>query len=187
MWFTETPWPPILILAVIAAGFGAAFISTQRARLILPILVLAVLAIGIYVIEEQIVTERERVETSIHEVAAAFERQDMNGTLAYFSEQALLLRAIAANAVLGVQVQDDLRITDVSVELSNSESRAKSHFRANGSFSVMGFGDVGHQPTRWNVDWQKEGGEWRIVNVQRLDPINGEPFADIFESSQRAQ
>lgn len=185
MWFTETPWPPIMILAAIAAGFGAAFLSTQRAKHILPILLLGVLAIGVYVIEEQIVTERERVETSIHEVAAAFQRQDMTGTLAYFSEQALTLRLKAAGALLGVQVQDDLRITDVSVEMSNSESRARAHFRANGSFSVVPYGDVGHQPTRWNVDWQKEGGEWRIVNVERLDPINGEVM-DIFESSQRA-
>ena len=32
MWFIETPWPPIVIFSVIAAGFAAALVSTQRAR-----------------------------------------------------------------------------------------------------------------------------------------------------------
>ncbi len=187
MWFTETPWPPILVLAAIAAGFGAALISTQNVKHLLPILLLAALAVGVYVIEEQIVTERERVETSIYEVAAAFQQKDLGGTLRHFSEQSIRLRGMATGAVLGIDVQEDLRITDVSVTMSNSESRAQSHFRANGSFNVMGFGDVGHQPTRWNVDWQKEGGEWRIIEVERLDPITGEPFDDVFERSQRVR
>jgi hypothetical protein len=186
MWFTETPWPPIIALAALAIAFAGAFISTQRAKFVAPILLLAALAIIVYVVEQQIVTERERVEQSIYDVAAAFQRQDVEGTLTYFSAQALLLRLQAAGAVAGVQVQDDLRITDVSIEMKNSDSRARSHLRANGTFAVIGYGDVGHQPTRWNVDWQKEGGQWRIIYVERLDPITGEVMG-IFEEAVRAQ
>lgn len=185
MWFTETPWPPIIILAVLAIGFAAAFLSTQRARHVPPILLLGALAVIVYVVEQQVVTERERVEQSIHDVAAAFQRRDVDGTLRHFSEQAILLRGIAMTALAAVEVQDDLRITDVSIEMKNADSRAKAHFRANGSFAVIGYGDVGHQPTRWNVDWQKEGGQWRIITVERLDPITGESM-DIFAGSVRA-
>ena len=186
MWFTETPWPPIIGLAALAAGFAAAFISTQRARYIMPILLLAAVAIVVYVVEQQIVTERERVEQSITDVAAAFQRRDVDGTLAHFSEHAILLKGLVMTALAAVQVQDDLRITDVSIAMRNADSRASSHFRANGTFDVVGYGTVGHQPTRWNVDWQKEAGEWRIIKVERLDPVTGEPM-DPFEGSVRAQ
>jgi hypothetical protein len=186
MWFTETPWPPIIVLAAVAIAFAVAFISTQRTKFIAPILLLAALAIIVYVVEQQVVTERERVEQSIHDVATAFQSQDVEGTLEHFSEQALLLRAAVMGAVAAVQVQDDLRITDVSIEMKNADSRARAHLRANGTFEVVGYGDVGHQPTRWNVDWQKEGGQWRIIYVERLDPITGEVMG-IFEESVRAQ
>lgn len=186
MWFTETPWPPIIVLAIAAACCAAAFLATQRARYITPILFFAVLGVVVYVVERQIVTERERVEQSIYEVSAAFQRRDVNGTLSHFSEQAILLKGIVMTALAAVQVHDDLRITDVSIEMRNDDSRARSHFRANGSFDVIGYGDVGHQPTRWNVDWQKEAGEWRIIKVERLDPITGESM-DYFEGSARAQ
>jgi hypothetical protein len=36
------------------------------------------------------------------------------------------------------------------------------------------------------VDWQKEGGQWRIIYVERLDPITGEVMG-IFEEAVRAQ
>jgi hypothetical protein len=186
MWFTETPWPPIIGLAALATAFAAALISTQRTKFIAPILLLAAVAIIVYVVEQQVVTERERVEQSIHDVAAAFQKQDVDATLEHFSEQALLLRAAALWALTTVQVQDDLRITDVSIEMKNADSRARSHFRANGTFAVVGYGDVGHQPTRWNVDWQKEGGEWRIIYAERLDPITGEVMA-IDEESVRSR
>ena len=186
MWFTETPWPPIIALAALATGFAGAFISTQRTKFIVPILLLAALAVVVYVVEQQVVTERERVEQSIYDVTAAFQRQDVPATLGHFSEQALLLRGMAMGALATIRAQEDLRITDVSIEMTNADSRARAHFRANGTFDVTGYGPVGHQPTRWNVDWQKEGGQWRIIDVERLDPITGESM-NIFDESVRAQ
>ena len=199
MWFTETPWPPIFILAVIAACLAAAFSATQRSVYLAGILVLALLGGGIYFIEKQIVTEAERVEAAIYGVTDAFQDRDVERTVSYFSDNAALpddrlppflrfvarnvsLRTVVAGAVSTIQVEDDLRITDVSVETSNNDSLAKSHFRANGSFIVPGAGNVGHQPTRWEFRWRQEAGEWRIIDVQRLDPINGEPMG-VFERS----
>ena len=175
MWFTETAWPPIIGFAIVAACCLAAALSTQRTSLAWPIPVLIILSVATYIIEQRIVTEAERVEASVYGVVDAFQRQDVEGTVEYFSQNATLLRGIAHGAVRFVAVQDDLRITDVWVTTSNNDTRASSHFRANGSFIVAG-NDVGHQPTRWQVGWQKEGGEWRIISVERLDPIRGDPM-----------
>ena len=193
MWFTETPWPPIFILAIGAAVLAAVFAATQRSMYLAGIVVLGIIAGGVYFVEQRIVTEAERVEAAIYGVTDAFQQRDVSKTVSYFSQNAtipqdavppffqafarnLTLPVIVERAVSNVQVQDDLRITDISVETSNNDSRAKSHFRANGSFFVAGVGDVGRQPTRWEFRWQKEANEWRVVNVQRLDPITGEPI-----------
>ncbi len=175
MWFTETAWPPIIGFAIVAACFLAAALSAQRTSLVWPIPLLVIISVATYIIEQRIVTERERVEASVFGVVDAFQKQDVEGTLRYFSQNATLLRGIANGAIRFVEVKEDLRITDVSVTTTNNDTRATSHFRANGSFIVAG-NDVGHQPTRWQVSWQKEGGEWRIINVERLDPIRGDPM-----------
>ena len=176
MWFTETAWPPIIILMMSAAVMLALW-STSRRAINLIAAVLLLLCCGVvYVIEQQIVTERERVEAAVHDMAAAFESADTGATLEFISPRAfdLQLAVQIAMGAMEIRVRDDLRITDVSVEMLNEESRAKVHLRANGTFYVAEYGDVGHQPTRWNITWQKEGGEWKVIDVERLDPVRGD-------------
>lgn len=182
MWFTETPWPPILILAIVAAGLVALWTNSGR---VLNLAVAAVLVICcgvVYAIEQRIVTERERVEAAIFGVAEAFRAADTRATLKYISPRAPFELHLGIQSVMGpmeVRVQDELRITDIDIEMLGEESRAKSHFRANGRIYIGEHGDVGHQATRWNVTWQKEGGEWRILDVERLDPVRGHPVGMI--------
>lgn len=181
MWFTETAWPPIVILAIGAAVLLSLWSSSRRILHLLGAVSLLICCGVVYVVEQQIVTERERVEEAIYGVADAFEAADTGATLDFFSPRALVLRLKVeyVMSVLEVRVQDELRITDISIEMFNEDTRARSHFRANGRIFVgQGGGDVGHYPTRWNVTWQKEGGEWKIIAVERLDPITGEKFED---------
>jgi hypothetical protein len=49
----------------------------------------------------------------------------------------------------------------------------------------MNMGDVGHRASRWDLTWQKQGGDWRIIEIQRLDPISGERM-NIDAQSERA-
>lgn len=185
-WFTETAWPPIVILLSAAGALLALFASTQRAKYLLAAIALVLPVPVIYLVERRIVTERERVEASVYGVVAAFERQDRSETLRHFSERAMLLRFAAGKALDFVQPRGRMSVTDVAITMRNQDTRALSHFRANGPIAAVGFGDVGVRTSRWEVTWQKEGGEWRIVNVQRLDPITGEPM-ELLETSERAR
>ena len=179
MWFTETAWPPIIILMMSAAVMLALWSTSRRALNLIAAALLLVCCGVVYVIEQQIITERERVEVAIHDMAAAFEAADTGATLEFISPRAFDLRLAVQVAidVLEIRVQDDLRITDIDIEMLNEQSRAKAHFRANGTFHVGEYGDVGHQPTRWNVTWQKEGGDWKVIDVERLDPVRGDPIS----------
>ncbi len=135
---------------------------------------------GTYVAEQFIISDRERIEASVFDMAAAFEQRDENGVLSNISQRQDELKQLVKWGFATVTDVDGLRITDVSVELFSQGSRARSHFRANGRFHVVGFGDIGHQATRWELTWRREGGEWKIIAIRRLDPITGE------EMDQRA-
>src|SRR5258708_21859184 len=161
-WFTENPWPLMIILAIAAIAFGAAWMSEKRGLWLAAGLLSFGAVIGVYLIERSIVTEAERVEQSVHDLAAAFQRKDKEGTLSYFSVQAPELRTQVGQALDWVEMPNGIDIKDVHVRTSNENTRAVSHFRANGTVSFRGMGSQ-HAASRWAVTWQKEGTQWKII------------------------
>ena len=105
----------------------------------------------------------------------AYQRQDEVRTIDRISARAPELQQIARVAIGEVQLGDDLRVSDLSVRMKAQNTRAVSHFRVNTTVSRVGLGEIGYRPSRWEVTWQKEGGKWRIIYIELLDPITGEP------------
>lgn len=180
MWFTENPWPPIFILGAAACVFVGIWWTQRRGAWLIGALACLVGSIVIYSVEKSIVTERERLEQHIVELTTAFRKGDQDKTLAFFSPQAPLLKTLVLGAIKMVEVDDDLAIKDVAVTVYNEASQADTHFRANGTISVLSGNYRGHTPSRWLLRWQKEAGEWKIVEVHRLDTLKDEELP-IFE------
>ena len=172
-WFTETPWPPIFILAIAAVACVAAWASQKRGFWLVAGLLAVVAAIAVFLFERSVVTEAERVEQSVHALAAAFQRKDRDATLSFFSLQAPELRRQVEQALALVDMPNGIDIKDMHVRTSNENTRAVSHFRANGVVSIPGYG-TRHAASRWEATWQKEGAQWKIIEVQRLDPYKDE-------------
>jgi hypothetical protein len=174
MWFTEDAWPPIILFVMI--GLVLAFIahSQQRPRLYVAAVFMGILCGMTYFIEKSVVTEREKIEDSIYDLARAFQENDQAGTLNYISPQNAKLQLMVIGALAAVDIDDDYRITDLSIQTSADDTLAQSHFRANVTATVLGRVDHVRQPTRWKVMWRKEDGKWRITEVHQLDPINGQ-------------
>jgi ketosteroid isomerase-like protein len=178
-WITENPWPLMIILAIAAIAFLAAWTSQKR-RVWLAAGILSFAAvIAVYLFSKSIVTEAERVAQAVHDLAAAFQRKDKAGTLSFFSIQAPELRTQVEQGLNWVEMPDGIDIKDVHVSTSNENTRAVSHFRANGTASVRGMGSH-HIASRWAVTWQKEGADWKIIEVQRLHPLKDEKM-DMFD------
>lgn len=178
MWFTEVAWPPM----VIAIGLAVAALVLWRERLQRKYLLLAVVgsaaAIATYFIEKSVVTDRERIEDAIDQLAMSFQRGDSAAVLDAISQQAPALRQLASLALKRVEVTD-ISVTAVNVELRGlGDSRAKSHFRVNGTVTLDKSHKIGHQPTRWIATWQKETDRWRMIDIEQLDPISGEGISD---------
>jgi hypothetical protein len=176
MWFSETPWPPAIVLLIGAVLAGIVW-SRTRKRAFIAGAVACLLAIPIvFVVERAIVTPAEQVELRIEGLRSAVVRDDIEATLAYFSKSAVAERLAIASGMALVRVEPDVDVTDLTVEVTANDTVAVSHFRANGTFVGRGpflNGDH-HIPTRWRASWRKEAGEWKIFAVERLDPIKGE-------------
>lgn len=178
-WFTENPWPPIVLLGLAAAVCLAVWSSQKRGIWLLGAVVSAAAGVAVFFVAQSIVTEGERVAREIHALVDAFTKKDRDRTLAFFSPQAKEVRALCEAALAMVEFPDGIDIKDVQVETSNENTRAVSRFRANGTVSVRGMGSS-HAPSRWEVTWQKEAGQWKIVEVQRLHPYKDEKM-DAFD------
>ncbi len=178
MWFTETPWPPfVLCLVISAALFG--WWNTHRGRGALAGSALFLLAgAAIVVIEAAIVTERERVEAGVYGLAKAFESGNAERCAEFFSPHDEADRELVRRAAGMVKIVGSIRISDLTVQVSSGNTRATAVFRASGTADFQGHSQ--HAATRWELTWERDGGEWKIVRVQRLRFMGEgtiEPFA----------
>lgn len=173
MWFTETPWPPIVILAAIAAVLVGLWANSHRAAPLIGVVLLFFMAVGIYFVEQSIVTERERVEARLGDLVEAAKGGDVDAVLAFLSPQEQMLRQLIRGALRLVDIEDDVRITDLNTAMRTQNTLAITRFRANGTISVGSQSVRHHAYSMWEVTWQKSRGQWIVVAIKRLDPMDG--------------
>lgn len=178
MWFTENPWPPMLLAGLAALVLLGVWNSSRRAIPLVAAIVCLLLGIGIFYLERSIETEGERLQKIVVALCDDFQHR-RPATLNYFSNKAPATKALVLAAMALVEVGDDLRLTDFSTNVTNQNSRATVHFRANATISVVGQGPVGHQPARVVLTFQKEEDQWKIIEVERLHPISGEKMGTL--------
>ena len=191
MWFTETPWPPILILCVIGVLLFLGWVSQRKTGYLAGVALCVALCGLVFVVEQQIVTETERVEQRLLNFTAAFQRDSLqrgllNAVVGGGPELESLkfvhgdeVRRMATQALDLVDIQDDVRISDIRTKLTNKDSRAITQFRASASVTVAGYNAV-RQPSRWELTWGKEDGEWKVLRATRLNFLSGQPLDNPF-------
>lgn len=173
MWFTENPWPGVVACGLLALGSFILYANAQRPRYLTAGIVFVLLAGLCYLVERSIETDGERAIAVMQAMASDFQ-QESPRTLDYVSQQSPDLRAQVATAMEMVDVDEDLRLTDFRVRVTNEGSRAQVHFRANATLKVQHIGSVGRQPARFEVTLAREQGDWKLFSVRRLHPIKDE-------------
>lgn len=170
MSIAENPWPA-MIAALLAALVCFGLWNKDRRQLYFNLAV-AFLCMtgGIYAVERAIVTEGERLQEDVVQLCDQFRHKDPK-TLDHFSESVPELKDLCKSAMEIVQVHDDLRLSAFETTLTGNNSRGKVHFRANATITAEGIS--AYHPFRCNLSYQKEAGQWKIIAVERLDPING--------------
>lgn len=183
MWFTETPWPPIVILVTVAIVLAGIWSQNQRSVFLLGILGLLAGAVAVFVVERQIVTETERVEANIHAMVDAAVRGNVDEVLAFISPQENNLRRIVQFGLDQVDIEDDARVTDATVQMTTGGTQAISRFRVNATINIAKLPHHGHHPSRWEMTWRRVGKDWKVFELRRLNPVTGEPM-DVMERQE---
>ena len=181
MWFTENAWQPILMFAIVGMLCGISWYCSRSSRSMFGIFACVVAMIATAVLEPMIITDRERVHESVVGITKTFAVKDLEGSLEYVSDKAPDLKALVAFAH-DVFTVENMRLTDIQVELTSGDTRAISRFRVNADFSSRFTQGTFREPTRWESRWQLEEGEWRMIEISKLDPLTGEveySFLDI--------
>ncbi|RMG37427.1 MAG: nuclear transport factor 2 family protein [Planctomycetota bacterium] len=176
MWVIENPWPPI-VLCLFVAIVTAAQAIRHRSKLLWGLtLAMLLAAVACYVVDMLIVTERERLEEQLHDLGEAVRRLDTQRVLTYISPAALPERTVVQTGMALIDSLDDLHWRVVTIRLQAGGSLAEADVRANATVRLRGSVDLGHQPTRWLLSWRREGGQWKITRIRRLNPVTGEPM-----------
>lgn len=181
MWFTENPWPPIIISALIALVFLGMWNSNRRNLHLMLALGFGLLCVLIYPLERSIVTEGERLQQRVEQLC--FDFRDKKDVMPYISDSRPDLKELFADAAQMVTIQSDLRLSDFETRFLEQGKRATVHFRANATVNVSNMGDVGYQPARLILTLENEKGVWRIIEVERLNPINGQRMGTLQQSA----
>lgn len=182
MWFTENPWPPIVIVGLLALVFVFMWNSNRRGLHLVLALVCVLVCVGIYGLSRSIVTEGERLQQHVVQLCHDF-RDKKPGVVDYVSKTKPKYKALFEEAQATVNVQSDLRLSDFQTKLTDNNSRGTVRFRANATISVVGMGDVGYRSVQVEFTFVREDGAWKIIDVKRFNPINGKEIPDPLQRS----
>lgn len=170
-----TPLAIVLVVAAVAAAAWAVF--SGKAKPLVVAAVCLLLGAAAYGADWYVVTEAEKVEALVTDLAAAVVEGDSARALSYLSPTADLPRTTVAMGLKLVQIDPDLRISDRSTTVTANNTQAVSGFRANGTAGSKQLGNSGFRfATKWQLVWRKEANEWKIVQVRRFHPITEEPI-----------
>lgn len=182
MWFTENAWPPMIIAAGMALVFLVMWNGNRRGLHFILALVFAALCVGFYFLERAIVTDGERLQQHVVQLCEDF-RTKKPGISNYVSDTRPDIKLMFETAKALVTVHSDLRLSDFQTTMTNGGEEGEVHFRANATIEITGAGNVGYQPARLILTFKREGKDWKIIQIKRLNPLNSKEMPILEQSA----
>ena len=168
-YITDNPWPLIILLSGAAIVCFMAIPGKGRSFGLGCLLA----AVGIYIIEDQIVSPSERVEMEIHSMLDAFKANDIDAIDMQISDQSPELVNVASQGLDLIEFGEAFHVKSVEVEFPD-DSHAVAKVRANGWITSRNSNMTQRVAEYWETSWQHEAGVWQMTDATRLNPITGE-------------
>lgn len=173
MWPTDNPWPAFAVCLLAAVALFMMWSQQRQMKWMFGTIICLILAAASLATDAMVVTPREQVVQNIYAITQAFQKRDLDKTLSFISKSSWDVQLLAAEGYNLVKVHDDMRVTDVQVEMIAKNQRARSRFRVNATLdNPVGTSRVS---TMWDAKWQSEPDGWKMIEITALDPITGEP------------
>lgn len=172
--FAENVWPLIWLIALVELILVIAMVGTGRGRFLLWIGSLALFAVLLVGVEWLWVTDAERIDGAINQVADAVRREDADGILRHLAPQCRFgsynRDAIGQQAeALFRQVEfDRVTISQRKTQVFRLRKQATAEFLAVARGKQSGV-EFNPYPTRWILTFiQAEDGLWQVMDIQQL-------------------
>ncbi|HWC88095.1 MAG TPA: hypothetical protein VG433_00510 [Pirellulales bacterium] len=169
-WFTENPWPFLLVGLLVEVVLVVILISTGRGALLSAIAGVAVLNIVLLVTERIVVTDREQVAATLDELAGALTTGDAPTVLAFIAPSATELRARAEHGLQQVKINEARVLPGLQVTLSERADppSATAAFNARFSFKLLRGAAAPYEIglRHFFVNLEKRDGRWLLTAVE---------------------
>jgi hypothetical protein len=176
-WLFETPWPAIAIGVLATAMAAGGWLHTGRRALLHAMVAIILLTIGAVVLERWVVTDREQVDATLHEIARLVESNDVDAVLRYAYSGSPAVRAQAAGELPRYRFRNVTIARNLHIQVfpKHVPPRATAEFNviaqvslADGSWSdqrVVRFVEV--------TLYQEADGQWRVAAYNHYEPLRG--------------
>ncbi len=155
----------IVVLSIVLARTGEKLVAWTMLGVLL-------MTAALVAVERAVVTDTEAIAAALDGIAAALERNDVEGVLGYVSPSATTLRSRAKREMQEFTLREARVLSGLTVDIDppGAES-AKAHF--NGRF--QGQDRRGTVPynvivLHFDVTLHKEGGRWLVTGAEFAEP-----------------
>ncbi len=168
-YITDNPLPLLILIAAVAV---VSFLSgVPRGKTFTAVLLL--LGIGVYFLEQYLVSPAEEVEQELHVMLDHFKSENLSGITSQISAGSPELVEIAKKGLELVDLSDTFHIKSIDVTVDDAKAEAIAMVRANGNLTLTHHGGATHRvPNLWRTVWKTEQDTWKLVKVTRLNPVN---------------
>ena len=170
-WFTESALFPACVGLLLTVVFvGLAFTSGEMVMVKIAVLIASLTAIMV-VVEVMIVTDKEQIENTIHEMAAAMQENDIDRVMSYLATEDLVSRA---RSELRGATCHFCRVTAVNeVNVAEDGQSANIDFVAYAKASNKSFPQPTPVQARVKLFFEKQPEAWKVVDFEASNPRAG--------------
>ncbi len=176
-WLFENPVPAIIIGGLTAAILGGGWLQTGRKWLLYAMIMMIVLTFAAVILERVVITDREQITATLHEIAAAVERNDVDTALGYVYSGSPEVRSYAAAELARYEFTevDIKRNLEIEVFPKANPPRAVAEFNVTVRLSVRDTLYTNNRIPRWVqvTFYQEADGTWRVGGYQHDEPTRG--------------
>ena len=175
----ENPMPAMIVGGLTAAILGGGWLQTGRKWLLYLMIAVMLLTVGAVIMERTVVTDREQITTTLHQIAALIERNEIDAAVDYAYSGAPEVRSAAQAELVRYEFSDvDIkRNLEIQVYPDEKPPRAVAEFNVTVQLSTRGgqFQITDRRIPRYVevTFYREENGAWRVGAYAHDEPTRG--------------